>query len=346
MSKNIQASSKSETKPISPQSPSNDDSLSNISISAVDEAEDEHLNEIDNVNDQIDEMLTKLRKYFDENSDTVLPSDPTQLRNLLESLTTQVKAISETYSQNLQSMTSINKRLKFQAKDYYDRYKELKKTFDKERKEFQNKKKVIQCEEKLNQEEHSKINKEINDVKNEIESFQKKLGMNNQDNNNNNPAKDDETEIMIEILRSLKEKNVDIYEGLSKDQIDFLKEIMSEEDAEVADNMSNDDSVEGEKFAKAIEDVANRIYNQNLISDIKISQIETNVYSFNDKEVALVFDENDKLRLVNNGMDLETWIVDTFKIAQPPKQAVVVNTKQSKKKTSGGGMKGSSHYKK
>ena len=263
-----------------------DDDLSNVSLSEVDEGEEEHINEADGVNSQIDEMITKLRKYFDENSDTVLPSDPEQLRLLLENLTSQVKNISETYSQNLQSMTSINKRLKFQAKDYYDRYKELKKTFDKERREFQMKKKVIQCEEKLNQDESDKIGKEIAEVKNELEFFQKKLGM-NQD------SKDDETEIMIDILKSLKEKKIDIYERLSKDQAEFINEILNEkkEDAD-----ASNDSIEGEKFAKAIEDIANRIYNQNLIPNIKIEQIETNVYSFNDKEVSLMFDESDRLK--------------------------------------------------
>ena len=55
-------------------------------------------------------------------------------------------------------------------------------------------------------------------------------------------------------------------------------------------------SIEGEKYAKAIEDVANRIYNQNLIPNINIKQIETNVYSFNDKEVSLMFDDNDRLK--------------------------------------------------
>ena len=304
MSKNIGSNSKTASKPkqvvqvqkgedeeegkVIPQKESEfDDDLSNVSLSDVDEAEDEHLNDIDNVNTQIDDMITKLRKYFDENSDTVLPSDPVQLRNLLESLTTQVKSISETYSQNLQSMTSINKRLKFQAKDYYDRYKDLKKTFDKERKEFQMKKKVIQCEEKLNQDENEKIGKEITDVKNEIEFFQKKLGI-TQEN------KDDETEIMIDILKSLKEKNVDIYEGLSKEQIEFVNDVLNEKPDNEGD-ISND-SIEGEKYAKAIEEIANRMYNQKLIHDIKIKQIETNVYSFNDKEVSLMFDENDTLK--------------------------------------------------
>ena len=295
MSKNFNSKSSNKSKPLAqvqdedskvPKESEFDDDLSNVSLSEVDEGEEEHINETDGVNSQIDEMITKLRKYFDENSDTVLPSDPEQLRLLLENLTSQVKNISETYSQNLQSMTSINKRLKFQAKDYYDRYKELKKTFDKERREFQMKKKVIQCEEKLNQDESDKIGKEIAEVKNELEFFQKKLGM-NQD------SKDDETEIMIDILKSLKEKKIDIYERLSKDQAEFINEILNEkkEDAD-----ASNDSIEGEKFAKAIEDIANRIYNQNLIPNIKIEQIETNVYSFNDKEVSLMYDESDRLK--------------------------------------------------
>ena len=33
-------------------------------------------------------------------------------------------------------MASINKRLKFQAKDYYDKYKELKDNYEKEKKDF------------------------------------------------------------------------------------------------------------------------------------------------------------------------------------------------------------------
>ena len=295
MSKNFNSKSSNKSKPLAqvqdedskvPKESEFDDDLSNVSLSEVDEGEEEHINETDGVNSQIDEMITKLRKYFDENSDTVLPSDPEQLRLLLENLTSQVKNISETYSQNLQSMTSINKRLKFQAKDYYDRYKELKKTFDKERREFQMKKKVIQCEEKLNQDESDKIGKEIAEVKNELEFFQKKLGM-NQD------SKDDETEIMIDILKSLKEKKIDIYERLSKDQAEFINEILNEKKEDVD---ASNDSIEGEKFAKAIEDIANRIYNQNLIPNIKIEQIETNVYSFNDKEVSLMFDESDRLK--------------------------------------------------
>ena len=311
-----------------------DEDLSDVSISVIseDSDNDNNSNSIDAVNYQVDEMITKLRKYFDENSDSVLPNEPEKLRDLLENLTNQVKSISDTYSQNLQSMSSINKRLKFQAKDYYDRYKELKKNYEKEKKEFLMKNKVLECEDKLNKEENNKISKEINDVKNEIDFFNNKLGL-------TSDKKDEETEIMLDILKSLKEKNVNIYEGLSKDQIEFLEEIMNDNKKDENNDFNNDnndisnDSIEGEKYAKAIEDIANRIYSKHLIPDIKIEQIESNIYSFNDKEVTLKFDENDNVKLLN-GTDLETWIVDTFKIQQTPKAINVVN--KNKKTTSGG----------
>ena len=94
------------------------------------------------------------------------------------------------------------------------------------------------------------------------------------------------------------------------------------------DNESNDDSVEGEKYAKAIEDIANKIYSQNLIPDIKIEQIENNIYAFNDKEVTLKFDENDQLKLLD-GTDLEKWIIDSFKIPTQIKNPPISKPKKN-----------------
>ena len=107
------------------------------------------------------------------------------------------------------------------------------------------------------------------------------------------------------------------------------------------DNESNDDSLEGEKYAKAIEDIANKIYNQNLIPDIKIAQIENNIYSFNDKEVTLQFDENDQLKLMD-GTDLEKWIINTFRVPQQVKSPPPTKPKKnnSNNKSGGQGKKG------
>ena len=80
---------------------------------------------------------------------------------------------------------------------------------------------------------------------------------------------------------------------------------------EIKKLLNMDETDEGEKYAKTIEDIANRIYSKNLISEIKIEQIENNIYSFNDKEITLKFDKNGRLKLLD-GTDLEEWIIYTF----------------------------------
>ena len=96
----------------------------------------------------------------------------------------------------------------------------------------------------------------------------------------------------------------EIYEeALKIERNNEIKKLMDVDESE---------AIEGEKYAKAIEDIANRIYSQNLISEIKIEQIENNIYSFNGKEIILKFDENGRLKLLD-GTDLEKWIIYTFR---------------------------------
>ena len=77
---------------------------------------------------------------------------------------------------------------------------------------------------------------------------------------------------------------------------------------------NNNDEIEqigGEKYAKKIEEIANRLYSKNLITEIKIEQIENNIYSFNDKEITLKFDKSGRLKLLD-GSDLEIWMIKNF----------------------------------
>ena len=62
-------------------------------------------------------------------------------------------------------------------------------------------------------------------------------------------------------------------------------------------NKKENEIDEGEKYAKAIEDLVNKMYDKNIIGDIKIEQIEDNIYIFNDKEVNLKIDKNGDLKL-------------------------------------------------
>ena len=55
------------------------------------------------------------------------------------------------------------------------------------------------------------------------------------------------------------------------------------------------------------------MYDKNIIGDIKIEQIEDNIYIFNDKEVNLKIDKNGDLKL-QNGKNLKEWIIENFGI--------------------------------
>ncbi len=114
----------------------------------------------------------------------------------------------------------------------------------------------------------------------------------------------------VEVIKNSKIYNFsgdyfnEIYEeALKIERNNGIKHLLNEDDA---------DQIEGETYAKVIEEIVNRMYSKNLISDIKIEQIENNIYAFNNKEITLKFDKDGKLKLLD-GTDLEKWIIYTFK---------------------------------
>lgn len=71
----------------------------------------------------------------------------------------------------------MNKKIKFQTKNYFEKYKEIKSTFTKERRELRSKNTVLDYEISLNNEENSRLKSLYNDIKNEMLFFRAKLGI-------------------------------------------------------------------------------------------------------------------------------------------------------------------------
>ena len=95
----------------------------------------------------------------------------------------------------------------------------------------------------------------------------------------------------------------EIYEeALKIERNNEIKKLTNPKEAKVID---------GEKYAKAIEEIEYKLYSQNLIYRIKIEQRENNIFAFNNKELALKFDKNGRLKLLD-GTDLERWIIKSF----------------------------------
>ena len=111
-------------------------------------------------------------------------------------------------------------------------------------------------------------------------------------------------------------KNTKIYNFSGKYFNEIYEEALKIERNNGVEKMVNINSKEiemdeGEKYAKYIEDLVNKMYDDNLITNINIEQIDDNVYTFNDIEIKLKFDKNGFLKL-QNGTDLEKWILNNF----------------------------------
>ena len=291
------------------------DGLSDISISIIDGSEENHI-EIDKMNLDIDNLVAKIKVIFDNKIDDILPKDPAELKSFIKSFSGQIDNITENYSQNLLTLNDINKRIKFQAKDYYERYKELKKTFKKERRDLRNKNKMLEHEHKVNVEDNSRIAVILEDVRGEVDFFKYKTGI-----KDSNLPKDDDLVLLVEILDSMKNSDIDITAGLDDTQKASLYEILDkyrggEQEESYADKNGEiegeDKFVNDEIIISKIEDIVNENFGKGKIINIKIDQVSDDTFKFNDKN-ALLYVEGDVLRIREKGFaHFEEWILTHF----------------------------------
>ena len=109
-------------------------------------------------------------------------------------------------------------------------------------------------------------------------------------------------------------KNTKIYNFTGKYFDEIYEEALKiERSNEIKRAINNNISSEnkGEQYAKAIELIVNKKNFKNLLQGVKIEQIEYNIYSFDNKIIALKFDKNTQLKLIN-GTDFEQWLTDNY----------------------------------
>ena len=129
----------------------------------------------------------------------------------------QINSLQQNYFTNLTTLSEINKRIKFQAKNYYERYKELKHQFKKEREDYNIKNEMLENEVKENITENTKLQNAYSDLKNEMLFFRTKAGL----KIDSDMSKDVEALAIADVLNSLKDEN-DIFVGLTDSEKDIL----------------------------------------------------------------------------------------------------------------------------
>jgi len=129
---------------------------------------------------------------------------------------TKFNTFNDFYFKNLENVYNLNKFLKDQAKEFYNKYKDLKSVFLKERKLLHEKNTTLDYDTKVNIEENTKLKSIHGELINELGYIRKKFGLKDK-----NLAKDEDIVNMCDVLGSIKDQ-VDIYEGMNENDALYL----------------------------------------------------------------------------------------------------------------------------
>ena len=287
------------------------DNLSDVSL-------DENDNYKENNNINIDKFIERSNKFINElkilNTDLYIPNNIEEQRRIYFKILDESNNLSKEYDEQINNIKKVNKELKEKTKQIHLKYVLEKEKYNNEKKDF------IKQSTSLNKELNTKKeNKEnlINDydkILKKQQSINKKYNLSIIDIPDNK-----DIYIMIDILNTLKNSNLDITKKLTKNEAFELKEILKKRDKTYSNdkngNENENEEYENDPIVKTIEEIVNRNYSMNLIPMIKIEQIDNNNYLFDNKKVCLDFDVQNKTQLkTNEGKDFELWLIKNFSI--------------------------------
>ena len=312
-----------------------DDNLSDLSISIIDESDEERkgleLNQFVN-----DDYIQKLKELMASDYEKILPKDIEKLKQMNEMLYSKFSELSNSYNETLFALNSTNEEIRQKAKKYYDDYKKIKKDVYKGRVELKKKNKELRKEIDINNEDNKALLNEVENLKNETQVLKNKLNIQSEEDIKNNTNENNDINSLIEILKKLNNLGYDVVSssGLNDEEKIKLKNILNLSDSNnentnnnennnLNQNENNDenedmkDDIElGNQIVSLIERDVNDLYGRQIIENVKIDQINAITYSFeNDrqsKNVTLKI-QNGNL-ICSNGVSFNSWLVSNFGI--------------------------------
>lgn len=199
-----------------------------------------------------------------------------------------INQIAINYSSNIQAITEANLKIRNEAKDYYQRYKELKKDFKIRRRDLKMKNADFDEKMKENESENKECGNNLEDLKLELNFFKQLIGID----------KENDVIVMANILDSLK-GSVDIYENLSQEHVDVVNEALNNYVAkeEVEEKPSekeeafafkdDEDRITEDEMTRLVENEVNMVFGMDLIRVMDIKSVPNNYYYFDDIKVRL-----------------------------------------------------------
>lgn len=179
--------------------------------------------------------------------------------------------------------------MKIQAKQYYDQYKDFKKSFVQERLQLNEEKRlIVEYENKLVMEKE-KIDLMLDEDLREKVYIKNKVGI------QNSVYIDQDIDEMVDILNTLKFEN-NIYQGLNNKETEILQFVLNKykfnrnEENLLQTFKHNYKNEQEENLITKIEESVNDLLQDNRITEIKIKQINTSEFQFNDFSTQIICD--------------------------------------------------------
>jgi len=307
-----------------------EDGLSDISISDVDVNEKGHI-EIDKMNLEIDILVQNVKNVFEERFNELVPKDPREIKFFIQNLSDLINQIATNYSSNIQAITDANKKIRNEAKDYYERYKELKRDFKIRRRDLKMKNADFDEKMKENESDNKEVGRNLDDLKLELNFFKQLIGID----------KDNDVILMANILDSIK-GSVDIYENLSQEHTDIvneaIKNYVAKEDREEEKSSDKEeefalrdgeDRISEDEMTRLVENEVNMVFGMDLIRVMDIKSVPNNFYYFDDIKVRLG-SFNSVLRVLDyQGVD-EQKLTDFIQEKFPKTPTIKINKNPAK----------------
>ena len=270
-----------------------DDNLSDLSISIIDESDEERkgleLNQFVN-----DDYIQKLKELMASDYEKILPKDIEKLKQMNEMLYSKFSELSNSYNETLFALNSTNEEIRQKAKKYYDDYKKIKKDVYKGRVELKKKYKELIKEIDINNEDNKALLNEVENLKNETQVLKNKLNIQSEEDIKNNTNENNDINSLIEILKKLNNLGYDVVSssGLNDEEKIKLKNILNLSDSnnENTNNNENNNLNQNE----------NNDENEDMKDDIESKNVTLKIQNGN--------------LICSNGISFNSWLVSNFGI--------------------------------
>ena len=296
-----------------------DDGLSDLSISIVDEEEEDRKG-LDLEQFINDKYIKHLKELISSDYENILPKDYDKLKEMNEMLYNKFTELSNSYNEAIFSLNKSNEEIRQKAKKYYEEYKKLKNDLYKERLNYKQKNLQLKNEIEANNEDNKNLINEIENLNSETKMLKEKLSISNEQREI--PKSDNaDIEILTDVLKKLQNLGYDIFtgSGLSEDEKNKVKNLICNSNDLNQNNLSSEedmrDDIElGNQIVSLIERDVNELYLKKWIENVKIDQVNAITYSFQDevktKEITLRI-ENGNLMCMSGGK-FNSWLITNF----------------------------------